>query len=152
MGFKTINRRNIDFENYVTTYMDAHPTDTILVGCDSQNIGRNTVYALVVAFYNVGHGAHIIFEKWKEPRGIDTNSRLLNEVWKSVETAEKIKSLGYSIEFIDIDINPDPLYKSNEVFRQAIGLCEGMGYHVRYKHTAPLVTSMADCIVRGYSI
>ena len=51
-------------------------------------------------------------------------------------------------KWIDIDINPDPKYKSNEVLRQAVGLVEGMGYKVRYKTLGPIATYAADHLVK----
>lgn len=152
MEFRTMQNKKVELSEYVKEYMRTHQGEQILIGCDSQNMKGKTVYAIVVAFYNTGHGGHVIFHKWKTNRERVGSIRLLNEVWKSVEVAEEIRKCGYDARYIDIDINPDPKYKSNEVFRQAVGLCEGMGYEVRYKHTAPLVTSMADYIVRGCGI
>lgn len=151
MVFKTIDRKKVDLFDFVKKHMFEHPNDKILIGCDSQNTKNKTVYALVVGFYDVGHGAKILFHKWTTNKEYISNVRLLNEVWKSVELAEEFKKSGYRVDYIDIDINPDPKYKSNDVFRQAVGLCEGMGYNVRYKHNDALITSMADSIVRGYA-
>lgn len=148
MKFKTLNKDTIDLVEYTEKYLNTHDNVKILVGCDSQNFNNKTIYAVVVAFYNPGKGAHIIFNKWKTAKENTTAIRLINEVWKSVEVAEELKKHGWDVTYIDIDINPDPKYKSNEVFRQTVGLCEGMGYKVRYKHLAPLVTTMADSIVR----
>jgi predicted RNase H-related nuclease YkuK (DUF458 family) len=50
--------------------------------------------------------------------------------------------------WIDVDLNPDPRYKSNEVFRQAIGMVEGMGYKVRYKTMDPMITYAADYLIK----
>ena len=47
-----------------------------------------------------------------------------------------------------MDLNPDPKYKSNEVFRQAVGMVEGMGYNVRYKTLGPIATYCADHLVK----
>ena len=63
--------------------------------------------------------------------------------------AEIIRNETYAdVKYIDIDLNPDPKYKSNEVFRQAVGLVEGMGYSVRYKTLGPIATYAADNLVR----
>jgi predicted RNase H-related nuclease YkuK (DUF458 family) len=75
--------------------------------------------------------------------------RLLSEVWYSIEIAEELKNAGLpKAKYIDIDLNPDPKYKSNEVFRQAVGLVEGMGYSVRYKTLGALVTHAADGLTK----
>ena len=74
---------------------------------------------------------------------------MLNEVWYAIEVAELIRKETYAdVKYIDIDLNPDPKYKSNEVFRQAVGLVEGMGYSVRYKTLGALVTHSADGLTK----
>jgi predicted RNase H-related nuclease YkuK (DUF458 family) len=73
----------------------------------------------------------------------------MNEVWKSVETAEILKNAGLpQVKYIDIDVNPDKRYKSNEVLRAAVGLVEGMGYTVRYKSLGVMATYAADMLVK----
>ena len=107
------------------------------------------MFALVVALYNPGHGAHVVFKRWKENRGPSRNERLLKEVWSSVECAENLKKAGiYNVKYIDVDLNPNPKYRSNDVLSSAKGMVEGMGYEMRYKTLGPLVTSMADTIAR----
>lgn len=140
----------IVLEEYVRTYLASHPDIQLLVGCDSQNRGKETYYAIAVAMYTPGHGGHVVFKRWKTPKERVRATRLINEVWFSLETAEAIRKAGLpKPKWIDLDLNPDPQYKSNEVFRQAVGLCEGMGYEVRFKTLGPLVTTMADMIVRA---
>ena len=63
---------------------------------------------------------------------------------KTPEEAAGIKKPAY----IDIDINPNPRYKSNEVFSAAKGWVEGSGYEVRFKTFGPLVTTFADWVVK----
>lgn len=149
MEFKKIDRTVIDLIDYVSNYIKIHPETEIMVGTDSQNNARRTNYATVVALYNPGHGAHIIFKKWSTHKEKVRSVRLLNEVWSSIEIAEEITNHGLPRpKWIDIDINPNPKYKSNEVFNQAVGMCEGMGYAVRYKTLSPMVTTMADTLAR----
>ena len=149
MIFTKIDGSKIDLETYISSYMKDHPGIDIMVGCDSQNRRKKTSYAAVVALYNPGHGAHVIFRRWNTPKEHVRSSRLLNEVWSSVEIAEAIRTTGYKPKYIDIDINPDPRYRSHEVFNQATGMVEGMGYEVRFKTLGPLVTSMADHLARS---
>ena len=122
MIFTKIDGTVIDLENYIKEYMKDHPGIDIMVGCDSQNRRKKTSYAAVVALYNPGHGAHVIFRRWNTPKEHVRSSRLLNEVWSSVEIAEAIRTTGYKPKYIDIDINPDPRYRSHEVFNQATGM------------------------------
>lgn len=152
MKFRKMNNRD-EFEllEYVNTYLTEHNDVEILIGCDSQNKSDSTIYAVVVALYHRGKGAHVIYRKWKTDRERVRSVRLLNEVWFALETAEYLKNNGVSQEvtYIDIDLNPDPKYKSNEVFRQAVGMVEGMGYKCRYKSFGTMSTYAADNLVKA---
>jgi predicted RNase H-related nuclease YkuK (DUF458 family) len=140
----------VDLNEYIKEYMNLNDEVEILIGCDSQNQGEKTTYAIVVALYKPGKGAHVLYRKWKTEREFTRSIRLLNEVWYAVETAESMREAGIKKpKWIDIDLNPDPRYKSNEVFRQAVGLVEGMGYEVRYKSLGPIATYAADHLVKG---
>ena len=140
----------VDLNEYIKEYMDLNNEVEILIGCDSQNQGEHTTYAIVVALYKPGKGAHVLYRKWKTEREFTRSIRLLNEVWYAVETAEFMREAGIKKpKWIDIDLNPDPRYKSNEVFRQAVGMVEGMGYEVRYKSLGPIATYAADHLVKG---
>lgn len=136
-------------DGYIKSYLKTHDGIEILVGTDSQNRGDYTIYSTVIAMYDPGHGAHCIFRRWREQRERVRSTRLMNEVWASLSCAEDLKKNGVeNIKYIDIDINPNPRYKSNEVFNSAKGMIEGMGYEVRFKTFGPLVTTMADYVVK----
>lgn len=151
MRFKKMFRPgDFDLIEYVRTYLEVNEDIEILIGCDSQNKAKDTVYAVVVALYKPGKGAHVIFNKWKTPREQVRSIRLLNEVWFSIEAAELLTHAGIEKpKWIDIDISPDPRFKSNEVFRNAVGLVEGMGYRCRYKSLGPIATYCADSLVKA---
>lgn len=140
--------------DYVKQYRIDHPDMQVLIGCDSQNHKRDTIYAIVIGLYRPLKGAHVIYSKFNANRERDTVTRLLNEVWYSVNVAELLKSeLGIQAEWIDIDLNRDEKFRSNQALRSAIGLVEGMGYKVRYKNSPsfdrlPLMTYAADSIVK----
>jgi predicted RNase H-related nuclease YkuK (DUF458 family) len=141
--------KNVDLVQYVGEWLETKPNAEILIGCDSQNFKDRTIYAIVVALYDTGKGAHVLYKRWKTHKEWTRSTRLLNEVWYSVEVAEAMKAAGLpKVRWIDIDINPDPRFKSNEVFRQAVGLVEGMGYKVRYKSLGPIATYCADHLVK----
>ena len=139
----------VQLDEYIKEYMTQYEDVDILIGCDSQNFARGTVYAIVVALYRPGKGAHVLYRRWKTEKEWTRSVRLLNEVWYAIETAEYLKEAGIpKPKWIDIDLNPDPRYKSNEVFRQAVGMVEGMGYEVRYKTLGPIATYAADHLVK----
>lgn len=148
--FRKFNGEKIpNVEEYIRDYLAANKGIDILIGTDSQNRGDYTVYSTVIALYNLGHGAHCIFRRWREPRERVRATRLMNEVWASLACAEELKKNGIvKVKYIDIDINPSPRFKSNEVYTSAKGMIEGMGYEVRFKTFGPLVTTMADYVVK----
>jgi len=150
MEFKKLRDRNsIDLVDYVRSYLIENPEVEILIGCDSQNHLDTTVYATVVALYFPRNGAHVLYCKEITPIERTRQVRLMNEVWKSIEVAEKLRLADLPrAKYIDVDLNPDKRYKSNEVLRSAVGLVEGMGYTVRYKSLGALVTHAADALVK----
>lgn len=143
------DREVLDLIPYVKEYMEKNQDVEILIGCDSQNYAHETMYAIVVALYKPGRGAHVLFNRWRTKKEKITSTRLLNEVWYAVEAAEELRKAGIKkVKYIDIDINPDPKFKSNEVLRQAVGLVEGLGYMCRYKTLGAVITYAADHLVK----
>jgi len=139
----------VDVIPYVKSYIDQNPETEILIGCDSQNKKKDTIYAIVIGLYKPGKGAHVLYTRFSTVREKDSVSRLLNEVWNSVEIAERIKNeLGVTATWIDIDLNPDPKYRSNQALTSAVGIVTGMGYHVRHKGNSPVMTYAADHLVK----
>ena len=95
MKFKRLSDRNeVDLISYISHYIEMFPNVELLVGCDSQNVKMETVYASVIALYNPGKGAHVIYKKWRTPMERVCSVRLLNEVWYSVEIAEELRNGG----------------------------------------------------------
>jgi predicted RNase H-related nuclease YkuK (DUF458 family) len=150
MKFKTlVTNRQVDLTSYIKDYISKFPDVEILVGCDSQGYKDKTIYATVIALYKPGSGAHVLYMRETVAPERVRQVRLMNEVWKSIEVAEFLKQAGLpQVKYIDIDINPDKRYKSNEVLRAAVGLVEGMGYQVRYKTFGAMATFAADTLVK----
>lgn len=150
-NFKTLNGIVIpDIIEYIKEYLSTRDNVEILIGSDSQCFShKKTIYGVVIALYTPGKGAHVLCTRETLPMEYNTPTRLLNEVWKSIQVAEFLKENGLpKPTWIDIDLNPDPKFKSNSVLRQAVGLVEGMGYKVRYKHLGALTTYAANHLVR----
>ena len=144
-----VGNKAVDVIDYVQAYLEAHQDVEILIGCDSQNRKKETIYAIVVGLYKPGKGAHVLYSRFSTSRERDNTSRLLNEVWNSVELAEEIrKRTEIKAKWIDIDLNPDPKYKSNTALTSAVGIVTGMGYSVRHKGNSPIMTYAADSLVK----
>ena len=148
--FKTlIQAKEVDVIPYIKTYLEEHPETEMLIGCDSQNRRHYTIYAVVIGLYRPRKGAHVLYSRFLKDRERENTVRLLNEVWYSVETAELLKNeLGIKAEWIDIDLNPDPRYRSNQALTSAVGIVTGMGYNVRHKGNSPVMTYAADHLVK----
>ncbi len=154
MKYRILNSgTEVELIQYVKDYKEKYPETQLLIGTDSQNRKRKTVYAIVLGLYRPGKGAHVLYTRLEVPRIRDGNTRLLNEVWYSIEVAEKLKDeVGLKAKFIDIDINEDKHFKSNAVLTSALGLVKGMGYEVRHKNNpvgdSPLMCYAADNLVK----
>ena len=148
--FKTLsNGKKVDLIPYVKQYVTEHPDIEILIGCDSQNRKRESIYAVVIGLYRPGKGAHVLYSRFATARERENTVRLLNEVWHSVEVAELIKErLGIKATWIDIDLNPDPKFRSNSALASAVGVVTGMGYKVRHKGLSPVMTYATDHLVK----
>jgi hypothetical protein len=149
-AFKTLSSsKDVELVPYIRDYLQEHPEAQILIGCDSQNRRHYTIYAVVIGLYRPGKGAHVLYTRFTTPREKESVSRLINEVWHSVETAERIKcEIDVRTEWIDIDVNPDPRYASNQALASAVGIVTGMGYKVRHKGDSPVMTYAADMLVK----
>ena len=135
---------------YIKQYISTREDIEILIGSDSQCYGnKKTVYGVVIALYTKGKGAHVLCARETVAMERNTSTRLLTEVWKSIELAEFLKDNGLpKPQWIDIDLNPDPKFKSNATLRQAVGMVESCGYKVRYKHLGAIMTYAANKLVR----
>lgn len=152
MSFKKFSGERLENAcDYVKAYCTEHKEFPIevIVGTDSQNKAKVTTYSTVIVLYTPGHGGHCIFKRWNTPKETVRQVRLLKEVEESINTANELVEAGCpKPKYIDIDINPNPKYKSNEVFTSAKGWVESCGYEVRFKSLGPLVTSAADWLVK----
>ena len=139
-----------NISDYIKEYIRNNTGVELIIGTDSQNKGRCTTYSTVIVLYTPGHGGHCIFRRWKTPKERVRQTRLLKEVEESINLANELVESGCpKPKYIDIDVNPNPKFKSNEVYQAAKGWVEGSGYEVRFKTIAPLVTSVADWLVKA---
>jgi predicted RNase H-related nuclease YkuK (DUF458 family) len=149
-------------KDYIKQYEDTHFIE-VIVGSDSQNRKRKTQFATVILLHKtdydsgIGKGGHVLYkieavDKPYTPTEAERrdyrSKRLLNEAWRSIEVAEMLRTNGINVDVIDLDMNPDPKYRSNDVLAQATGWAEGMGYRVRCKPDAMSASYAADTLVK----
>lgn len=138
----------IDLVDYIQNYLKEKPDTQIFIGSDSQVRGRLTKYAYVIVLYTERKGGHVLYAKETITK-IDWFSRLMREVNESIKLAQLLTEGGISKPItIDIDLNPDPKWRSNSVLRSVLGWSEGMGYATRYKPNALAASYAADHLVK----
>ena len=143
------NGAYIDLIPYLEEKLSEADNIKMYIGSDSQSIAAETVYALVIVLHYCNNGGHIIYSKKSVSRVKDRFTRLWNEVEDSVKLAIYLEEMGLpKADFIDIDLNPDPQYKSNAVLRSALGYVESYGYIPRCKPYAVSATYVADKICK----
>ncbi len=136
---------SVNLETYLGEYLSQNPEANIIIGCDSKNREDYTIYGLVIVLYKEKKGGHVLYAKERIPRVRDRWSRLWREVELSVALANELQEKGFpKAQFIDLDLNPDPRYKSNDVVRAAVGLVESMGYKARTKPFSLCASYAAD--------
>lgn len=143
------SNKKVNVESYVKQYFEQNPSAQIMIGCDSQNKGSDTIYGLVLVLYIEGKGGHVLYKKNRLERIRERWMRLWKEVELSVELANYLVEQGLpKARWIDIDLNPDPRFKSNDVIRAAVGLVESMGYQARTKPFGYAATCCADRVCK----
>lgn len=146
---KLSNREEINLIPYIQEYMTKYPETQILIGTDSQNRRKQSVYAICIGLNRPGKGAHVIYSKYEVPRIKDNRERLIKETWDSIEVAEYIReNTGHKATFLDIDINPDSKFGSNSALSACAGMCVGYGYNYRDKGKNPMLTYASDNLVK----
>jgi predicted RNase H-related nuclease YkuK (DUF458 family) len=150
MEFRRLSdKKMVNIIPYALEFLAENPDHTIYVGTDSQNIGKHTVYATVVVFHHPNRGGHVLYSKISIPRINDRYTKLWKEVELSIEAANMFNGLGLPhVDCIDLDLNPDPRYKSNQVLIAALGYVKSLGYNVRVKPNATIASTVADAIFR----
>ena len=148
--FKSLtNQREVDLIPYVKEFLTTNENTNIYIGSDSQNARHTTSYAIVIVLHNPGKGGHVLYSKEVIPKIHDKFSRLQKEVEKSIETAEFLRVNDIQRPaYIDLDLNPDPKYQSNQVLRAALGYVESMGYIPRCKPNAMSASHVADALCK----
>ena len=142
--------RVVDLVTFVKSYLKEKPGTKIYIGTDSQQRRQATDFAMVIVLHYSNKGAKVIYCKKTEDRIRDRFTRLLKEVEYSLGIGAILRESGLDMPMtIDIDLNPDPLYKSNDVLTSALGWVKGMGFECRAKPYAMAASYAADKLVKN---
>jgi len=146
------NGEKISLIDYLQTWLKENEEHKLYIGCDSHNSGAHTKFAVAIVLHHPRKGGHVIYSTLSLPKMGSKNSsyeRLWKEVELSVETAQELMNNGIQKpDYIDIDLNPDPRYRSNDLLRAAVGLVESLGIEARYKTLSNWSIAIADTLCK----
>jgi len=162
-----------DVISYIKEYIKKGQDIRVLVGCDSKQKRRITLYSLVIVLYDeISHkGAHVIYMRMRTPKERDIFTRIMNEAVYSLGLSlwldEKMEDFYLVPKYtpneyddsiptrrveIHVDVNPDEgvnkRNKSNIAFNSIMGMLCGSGFKVKAKPNSPVASSAADYLVQ----
>lgn len=142
--FKNIKGERIDPVEHTLKILRDYPTVKIHIGSDSQNIGKKTKYATVIAYRYGSRGVHYILSKKTELLIKDMWTRLWKEAEMSIDIAQWLThQVSVRVE-IDMDYNSDENFKSSKLISAAKGWANSLGYKVNVKPNNQIATKAAD--------
>ena len=142
--FKNINGYRLDPIKHTLNILKEYPYVQIHIGSDSQNIGKSTKYATVIAYRFGSRGVHYILSKRDEILIKDMWTRLWKEAEMSIDVAEWLtRQVSVKVE-IDMDYNSDENFKSNKLISATKGWANSLGYKVNVKPDNQIATKAAD--------
>ena len=122
----------------------------VCIGTDSQVRNTETEFATVIVFLREKHGGFMFISNEKTRQPYTIKERMLVEVARSIEIAYELCDLfnKYDVDMeVHADINTNPMFKSNEALREAMGYILGMGYAFKAKPDAFASSCCADKMV-----
>ena len=142
--FRDIQGHRLDPIEHTLNILKEYPNVQIHIGSDSQNIGKSTKYATVIAYRFGSRGVHYILSKKQEVLIEDMWTRLLQEAEMSIDVAEWLThQVSVRVE-IDMDYNSDTNFKSNKLISATKGWANSLGYKVNVKPNNQIATRAAD--------
>jgi predicted RNase H-related nuclease YkuK (DUF458 family) len=122
----------------------------VCIGTDSQVKGDDTEFATVIVFLREHSGGFMYIHNEKTKTKYHIKERMLTEVAKSIEIAYELCDLfiEHKVDMeIHADINTNPMFKSNDALKEAMGYILGMGFAFKAKPEAFASSCCADKIV-----
>ena len=162
-----------DIITYIKESVDNGMDVRVMVGCDSQQKRKITLYSLVIVLYDVElhKGAHVVYMRMRTAKERDLFNRMMSEAVYSLNLSlwldnkledmylvpkfdpnEYDKSIPTRRVEIHVDVNPDEgaakQNKSNVAYNAVMGMLCGSGFSVRAKPIAYAASCAADYLVK----
>ena len=149
--WKRLSGQPLDKSLEETLFIDIPIFDDKLkfyIGSDSHSVNNKTIFSVVLVVLNKGKGGFGYYKRIFDNNIITTKQKLFQETYYAVELAIKInpylESIGYKIEEIHTDLNPNPNFLSSSMINQCLGYIKGMGFVGRTKPNSWAASSVAD--------
>jgi len=124
----------------------------VCIGTDSQVKSRETTFATVIVFLRKGKGGFMYINKESVQRRMGIKQRMLEEVARSVEVTFALTGIfiAFNVHMeVHADINTNPVFKSNDALKDAMGYIMGMGFEFKAKPHAFASSNCADKVVQS---
>lgn len=172
--FRRIGGEEIhDVISYIKEKVKIGDDVRVIVGCDSKQKRKITLYSLVIVLYDEQRhkGAHVIYMRIRIPKERDLFSRMMNEAVYSLNLAlwldnniedfyivpkfgpnEYDNSIPVRRVEIHVDVNPnegrDKRNRSNIAYNAVMGMLCSSGFSVKSKPIAFAASCAADYLVK----
>lgn len=123
----------------------------VCIGTDSQVKGSETEFATAIVFIRKGNGGFMFLNNEITREKMSIRQRMMTEVSKSIEVAYILSSVfsNHKVDMeVHVDINTNPIYKSNDALKDAIGFITGMGFSFKAKPDAFASSCCANKVVQ----
>lgn len=137
--------------------LNSSEQSSVYIGCDSLVSKKHGKFVaeystVIVVHRDSRHGCQIFHSSVTQPDYGIMETRLLIETQHALEAFDAIKDvIGNRHLEVHLDVNPNPIYKSNKVSSQALGWVRGQGIEVKIKPDSWAATHAADHCVRKKS-
>ncbi|ANH83875.1 hypothetical protein A8C56_11475 [Niabella ginsenosidivorans] len=123
----------------------------VCIGTDSQVKGADTEFATAIVFIRKGRGGFMYLNNETTREKMSIRQRMMTEVARSIEVAYALSNVFTSHQVdmeVHVDINTDPMYKSHDALKEAIGYITGMGFVFKAKPEAFASSCCANKVVQ----
>ncbi len=121
----------------------------VYIGCDSKVNGSHTLFGLVVVIHIDRHKGGMVYgKKSVYNRRMVMFERIMREVDLAMQCAFSIlDAVGERSFEVHLDINPNPIHKSNRAMKQAMAYVKAQGFNCQIKPDAWAASTAADYLI-----
>ncbi|MBK6882282.1 MAG: hypothetical protein IPH05_04960 [Flavobacteriales bacterium] len=150
-GFHSMfDGRSVEVVDHVRNILRSSNEVEVLVGTDSHNHSRHTVYCTAIVLRFKKNGAQVIYRRERAPKVTDLWTRLWGEVERSLNVALLLRGTGeIPVRRIDMDLNSDARFGSHKLHAAAVGYIRSHGYEPHTKPDLLIATWAANLLCNG---